>query len=279
MIDGACVGAGGLDPENECRACAPALATEAYSAAPAGVACADDGDETTADVCDGAAACTHPVKGQCLVEGVTYDAGAANPGNPCQSCDPARSASAWSDRLAGFPCTEDGLSCTADVCDGAGACRHELFAGCLIGGAASPRARPTRRRCRACNPELATDGYTAKAAGLACGDDGLANTLDVCDGAGGCVHPLKGQCVIRRRHYDAGAPDPENPCQSCDPAASGTPGPPRGLLPVRLGRAGLHQGRLRRSGPVPPRHRAGLRHRRRLRRLRRGRPGRPLLRV
>jgi uncharacterized repeat protein (TIGR01451 family) len=221
MVDGACIGAGSLDPKNDCRACAPALATDGYSAAPAGVSCADDGDATTADVCDGAAACVHPTKGQCRIGEATFDAGATNPANPCQSCDPTRSASAWSDRVAGFPCTEDGLLCTADVCDGVGACRHDLFAGCLIGGAciAVGEADPANE-CQACNPELASNGYTAKAAGLACSDDGAPNTLDVCDGSGGCVHPLKGQCLIGAKSFDSGTADPENPCQSCDPAAN-----------------------------------------------------------
>ncbi|MGC4121613.1 MAG: Ig-like domain repeat protein [Myxococcales bacterium] len=223
LVDGACVGETSLDPANDCRACAPASSTTDYTSLVLGVPCSDDGEPTTADVCDGQAHCTHPVKGQCTIAGQVFDGGAANPENPCQSCEPTRSVSAWSDRVAGFPCTSDALSCTADTCDGAGACGHGLYTGCFIEGACvSAGSADPANECRDCNPALSTSGYSAKASGLACTDDGVANTLDVCDGAAACTHPLKGTCVIDGKAYDSGTANPQNPCQSCDSVTSAT---------------------------------------------------------
>ena len=42
------------------------------------------------------------------------------------------------------------------------------------------------------NPAASTTAYVAKAAGVACTDDGNSNTLDVCNAVGVCTHPLKG---------------------------------------------------------------------------------------
>jgi hypothetical protein len=200
LIDGACAAAGATDPGNDCQECNPALATAAYSAKAKGVSCADDGDERTADVCDGAGACAHPTKGQCLIAGRLYDAGTTNPENVCQSCEPASTASAWTNRGAGFPCPSDGLACTSDVCDGAGACGHLLFTGCLVGGeCAAAGATDPADECQACDPARSTDAYVARARGVLCGDDGDDRTADFCDGQGACVHELKGAVQHRRR--------------------------------------------------------------------------------
>jgi MYXO-CTERM domain-containing protein len=223
LIGGSCVQSPSADPSNDCQECSPALATDAYSPKAHGVACAEDGKPNTVDVCDGSSACVHPLRGQCTIGGKSFDEGTLNPENPCQSCDPASTAAAWTHRGDGTPCASDDLSCTRDVCDGAGACRHTLFTGCLIGGTClGAGAVDPANECRACNPADSTTSYVAKARGVACVDDSLASTLDVCDGTGACVHPLKGQCFIAGRAYDTGTSNPENPCQSCDPAASTT---------------------------------------------------------
>ncbi len=221
LIDGACVGAGALDPRNDCKACLPSLSTSSHSPRAQGVGCADDGEENTLDVCDGMARCTHPLAGECSIDGQTWRAGSANPDNPCQSCQPASSVTAWTDRVAGYPCSSDGLSCTLDVCDGAGRCEHSLVNGCLINGTCvGERAEAPSNPCTECNPALSTSAWSPMLQGIVCIDDGEENTVDVCDGAGLCVHPLKGECVIGGELFLSGAANPDNPCQSCDPSAS-----------------------------------------------------------
>lgn len=223
LIGGQCVGAGALDPASDCRACNPALATSRYSARAKGEACADDGDPGTLDVCDGRSGCVHQAKGACTIDGQAIAAGTENPSNPCQVCDPARSASGWANRVQGFPCPDDGLACTRDACDGAGACQHAVFQGCLIAGACEAAgALEPSNDCRECNPALSTGAYSPRAKGATCGDDGDPATVDACDGASTCAHPAKGQCVIAGAIVQAGAWNPENPCQACDPAVSAT---------------------------------------------------------
>ena len=51
---------------------------------------------------------------QCLIDGVTYDAGAANPANPCLVCTPGASATTWSPASDGAPCP--GGACQAAAC-------------------------------------------------------------------------------------------------------------------------------------------------------------------
>ncbi len=221
LIDSACVAAGTTNASNGCQECNPALAADAYSPKAHGVACADDGLDNTLDICDGSGTCTHPLKGQCTIDSTTYDEGTVNPANPCQSCAPSSTATAWTNRASGYPCTSDGLDCTSDTCDGTGTCQHTLFTGCLISSACvGAGAQDPSDECRACNPAASTADYVAKAQGVACSDDGQPNTLDICDGAGTCAHPLKGQCTIDGTSYDANSVNPANPCQDCEPSAS-----------------------------------------------------------
>ena len=47
-------------------------------------------------------------------------------------------------------------------------------------------------------------------------DDGVECTHDVCDGAGGCSNPLRGDaCLISGTCYADGEPDPAMPCRAC----------------------------------------------------------------
>ncbi len=90
----------------------------------------------------------------CFIDGQCRNDGAPNPGNECEACNPALSADEWSPRPSDTSCTDDGLECTDDACDGAGTCAHPPLAG-----------------------------------GTPCTDDGVECTDDTCNGAGACVHP------------------------------------------------------------------------------------------
>src|SRR6185369_9103937 len=100
----------------------------------------------------------------CRISGTFYSAGARNPANGCQSCQPAVSTSAWRSVTNGTACNADsngctqndscqsgtctpgsapncvdGLSCTTDTCNSTGnnayGCRHTTNTNtCLIGG-------------------------------------------------------------------------------------------------------------------------------------------------
>jgi hypothetical protein len=90
----------------------------------------------------------------CFIGGVCQASGTINPANGCQICTPTQSATDWSPRPNGTPCTSDGNQCTTDACNGAGTCAH---------------------------PPLPS--------GTACASDGVDCTLDQCNGAGTCAHP------------------------------------------------------------------------------------------
>ena len=52
----------------------------------------------------------------------------------CQKCDADTSQTAWRNHASGVACGDDGYTCTADTCDGSGACLHAINLGtCLIG--------------------------------------------------------------------------------------------------------------------------------------------------
>ena len=60
----------------------------------------------------------------CLVDGVCYDRGAANPSNPCEFCDVATSRTSFAPHV-GASC-DDGLFCTvSDACSSRGVCLGE----------------------------------------------------------------------------------------------------------------------------------------------------------
>ncbi|MBW2263156.1 MAG: hypothetical protein JRG91_14400 [Deltaproteobacteria bacterium] len=124
-IAGACVASGTRRPGVECEACIPATNAYDWSPAPAGWACSGDTIACTADECDGAGSCVHPVDpGWCLFGVVCIPHGTERPGLECVWCDTAVSTTTWSDKPVTAPCTDDGHTCTDDHCDGAGACEH-----------------------------------------------------------------------------------------------------------------------------------------------------------
>lgn len=218
LIDGACVADGADDPNNECAACIPALASDAYSNKSMGVACTDDELAYTHDYCDGVGACVHLEKGQCEIGDAIYAGGDANPENICELCDPEADPEAWSAQVAGFPCDDDELTCTWDICNDGGACMHELYTGCLIEElCVADGAEDPDNECAACIPALDDASYSDKTMGVSCEDDGLVYTQDYCDGNGACAHMPTGQCAIGEAVYAGGASNPDNPCEVCDP--------------------------------------------------------------
>ncbi len=89
----------------------------------------DDLVPCTADYCGDDGLCHHGVKaGHCLIEGVCVDAGAAQWGNACKTCQPAASPIAWTP-VSDATC-DDGDPCTTDTCLPAEGCHHEGACAC-----------------------------------------------------------------------------------------------------------------------------------------------------
>lgn len=83
-IAGALVASGAANPANSCQICKPSASTSAWSSNPDGTSCG------TAQIC-GSGAC----QSVCLIGGTVYASGATNASNPCQTCVPGLSTTAW----------------------------------------------------------------------------------------------------------------------------------------------------------------------------------------
>lgn len=135
----------------------------------------------------------------CVISGTGYTTGAANPGNGCQSCQPSISASAWTDVTEGTTCG------AGNICH-SGAC----VAGCEIGSAYyAPSAASPTNGCESCQPGVTTSAWSNLADGTVCGGGGICHT-------GACASG----CEIGGVFSSANGPNPNNPCQTCQPAAS-----------------------------------------------------------
>jgi cysteine-rich repeat protein len=138
----------------------------------AGSSCVDDGNPCTSDVCDGAAACTHPNNTSPCSDGnlcngddfCSNGACAVHAGNPCSAEPDCQRSCVQTSPLQyqctvdpkGTACASDGQPCTTDQCNGAGVCTHATApngSSCEDGdrctsatSASAARARRARRR-------------------------------------------------------------------------------------------------------------------------------------
>ena len=189
-IGGAYYAPGAPNPANTCQTCQPGGSTTTWTNVTSGASCG------SGKVCS-----TGTCFAGCYVGGTIYNSGASNPANSCQTCQPGTSVSSWSSVTDGTACG-NGLACVG------GACGSQ----CVIGETAYPSgtANPTNS-CQSCQPGSSTTAWTSEANGLGCG------TGEVCNAAG-CVPG----CYVGGTYYGAGAPDPANACQTCQPATSTT---------------------------------------------------------
>ncbi|MFO0560935.1 MAG: hypothetical protein U0269_23150 [Polyangiales bacterium] len=95
----------------------------------------------------------------CRIGAMVFEAGAANPENPCERCDPARSRTAWTALAEGATCA------SGRVCSGGG-----CVAGCFISGAfVADGALDPSNDCRGCVASATTSAFSARADGATCG--------------------------------------------------------------------------------------------------------------
>lgn len=169
-----------------------------------------DGLACTVDACDDATgSCSAPISaGTCAIDGACRGSGDVNPTNPCQSCQPAISQTAWTART-GVRCSDgavascgrctaaaacaldttcsDGLACTVDTCDDAtGACSYPPSTGnCMIGGACHPNGA-TNGECQYCDSALSPTAWTNRPITTNC-DDGTLAGCGRCNATGVCA--------------------------------------------------------------------------------------------
>jgi len=223
-----------------------------------------DGLECTADSCSPDGTCIHTlIAGWCQIDGACVPGGVSNPADPCERCQPGITqtgwadadgascndgeACTWNDKCAGGTCSgtpyvcNDGLNCTADLCDGEGDCLQELTGdfclidgACVTGGSLKPDGScffcsPTQSpknwfpndggACDDGDPCTESDncaGITCTGTAYSC-DDGNSCTDDQCLGDGTCDHiPATTTCTIQGACYADGTVRPGSPCQVCD---------------------------------------------------------------
>ena len=184
-----------------------------------GYGCTSDGLSCTRDICDGQGACHHPLQNDtCLIDGQCYASSIKDPLNECRGCNPSTSQTEWTDLASGASCSSDELSCTNDVCDGEGACVHQLVSGnCLIEGVCFAGGTANASDlCQGCLPELTQDAWSNMPENSVCEADEFACTEDICDGEGACIHPVgTGQCLIEGQCYSDEESLPGEQCVGC----------------------------------------------------------------
>lgn len=107
--------------------------------------------------------------------------------------------------------------CTQGICQADGVCvgiARDIATACDDGDSCTKEDRCTGTSC-------AGEPYTC--------DDGIACTMDLCDGVGACLTQLEpGHCLVSGTCFDSGEANPSNPCQVC---ASGNDWSPASELP------------------------------------------------
>jgi hypothetical protein len=187
-IGGATYPSGTANPANACQSCQPSVSASAWIEVTDGTDCESGGICRTGACASG-----------CEVSAIYYASAAINPTNPCQTCQPAASTSAWSSVADGIPCG------VGEICY-AGACAS----GCEVSGvySAATTANPNNP-CQSCQPATNSSAWSSIADGTSCGNGQV------------CAAGLCGtQCDIGGTVYASGAANPTNACQTCQPGAS-----------------------------------------------------------
>jgi len=188
---------GSPDPGNPCLSCQPPQNASGWSptsgATPPG-ACPMNG------VC---------YQGRCqpgcTIGTTQVPAGAPNPDNFCQSCQPGQGTSAWTNKPPGAPCADGGAVCASGNCT----------AGCEIDGVFySPGGPSPENACQTCQPKESVSSFSP-ATGVAPGGD--------CGNGSYCYKgQCSGGCAIAGTSHAPGDLDPSNACLGCDPTISVT---------------------------------------------------------
>lgn len=142
----------------------------------------DDGKSCTTDSCNqDNGQCINTInQNTCLINGTCYNAKDNNPQNECQRCDPQKSQTSFSSKPDNTPCTDDGKSCSDDVCQN-GSCTHPLKP---AGTACHPGdSCPANEACTGSSPDCPRPDEDG---------DGVRNACDFCPTTptGSCANHL-----------------------------------------------------------------------------------------
>lgn len=219
LINDICFEDGDISEENSCQSCNSDYADDDWTVLGDGVACVDDGNSCTNDVCS-FGACEHPTKGSgsqceddgllctsdtcvsgscthsvaygCLIDGDCHDESAVNPENDCQICRSASTKTAWSFQTDGSLC-DDGFYCTSGESCVSGACAL----GTALGTMTWCEDQSTDCLTFTCDDVADTCTRDVLADFTACEDDSDTCTNDVCK-SGVCEHPeIDNDCGAR----------------------------------------------------------------------------------
>lgn len=231
-----------------------------------------DGLPCTVDSCDETNdSCVSGSATGCVISGACYAAGTDDPSNGCHTCNPALASASWTNKASGTSCddgqfctvadactaaggctgnarmcADDGLPCTAEVCNESDdVCSASVLAGCLIGNACvAAGAEDPDNSCHVCNPAASRVAWSNKATGTSCSDGQFCTVGDLCSAQGVCAGPARdcsdGQectadvcneqldrcvsttagCIIAGLCRLAGIADPQDSCRMCDPTRS-----------------------------------------------------------
>jgi hypothetical protein len=149
-----------------------------------GTAC--NGDEVCAS-----GVCTAP----CVIDGTVVQPGAANPTNPCETCQPEASTSAWTNVTGAGNCPP------GQVCDD-GACSD----GCYVEGSFFADGATANDGCEVCTPSTTTTAWSDVSGSANCPMGELCS-------AGSC----QPTCEIDNNVYAAGT-TANSGCEVCVPA-------------------------------------------------------------
>ncbi len=188
-----CAGGTCTHPGDPCAAgavCADTCNETADSCAtPSGVGCTSDSNTCTTDACNGSGSCAHtpntlPCDDGLYCNGADACSGGScvHAGNPCTggaACNDTCSEAADNCYApAGAMCTDDGMACTTDACNGTGTCTHTTTPESACGNA-------TDDDC-----DGMTDCADSDCAGAPCGPGGATCSGSTCTCPGGATETM-----------------------------------------------------------------------------------------
>lgn len=190
FVGSAFVAASAVDPNEPCLACDPSKSTSGWSAL------ADSKPCGNGQVCLGGKCGT-----QCIIAGKSIPTDTIDPNNPCDSCQPGTSTSAWTPLADGTTCGASSY-CRADSCT----------YGCFIDGVVRAQGdQNPANPCESCDNATSATSWTNLETPYGC------NSGEVCH-AGSC----QTGCLIGSGYYTAQTLNPQNACQRCVPTTTTT---------------------------------------------------------
>ena len=195
------------DPQEVCNGISNTCPSDSFVAN--GTTCTDDGLGCSNDFCF-SGACIHPVQPSGFVCRASTDEC-----DPQEVCDGILSSCPADALIAdGASCTDDGLTCSDDVCQ-TGVCSHPARANGFVCRASTDECDP-QEICDGIVLSCPTDAITPN--GTICTDDGFGCTDDACQ-SGICSHPTQPAGFECRASTDEC-----DPAETCNGVATTCPG-------------------------------------------------------